>query len=315
VKAYSIDLRQKIVSAHIEQKISIRQVAARFSVSKSLVQKLVKQQRVEGNLQPLKPGKPQFSHLQNAQSELRAIVAENSDATLVELCELFAQKTGNWVSRTAMCDCLQKLGLNRKKKTTRSSQVATERVQKLRSEYWEKVQQVEPENLVFLDETGILLGLTRTHARAEPGTRVYDLKPFYRGAKITAIGAITLTKVVALMTMNDSMDSKAFVVFVEQFLVPQLWSGAVVVMDNLPAHKLASIVPMIESVGASVLSLSPYSPDFNPIELWWSQLKSFLRRFAPTTTQMVDTLISVALQLMNPQHLRNWFANCCYCTS
>jgi putative transposase len=92
-------------------------------------------------------------------------------------------------------------------------------------------------------------------------------------------------------------------------------SCAVVVMDNLPAHKLTSIVPMIESVGASVICLSPYSPDFNPIEMWWSQLKSFLRRFAPKTSAMIDRIISVAINLMNPNHLRNWFTDCCYCTS
>ena len=62
----------------------------------------------------------------------------------------------------------------------------------------------------------------------------------------------------------------------------------------------------------TVICLSPYSPDFNPIELWWSQLKSFLRTFSPTTTEMVDKVISVALDLMNPQHLKNWFTNCCY---
>ncbi len=115
MKAYSIDLREKIVTAHIQEKISIRQVAIRFSVSKSLVQKLVKQQQLDGNLQPKQPGKPQFSHLINAEVELRELVAENHDATLVELCELFAVKTGNWVSRSAMCRSLQKLGLNRKK--------------------------------------------------------------------------------------------------------------------------------------------------------------------------------------------------------
>jgi transposase len=197
----------------------------------------------------------------------------------------------------------------------RSSQAATERVQKLRTEYWDKVKDIDPENLVFLDETGILLGLARTHARSEQGTRAYDLKPFYRGAKVTAIGAISINKVVALMTMDDSMNGKAFEVFIENFLVPELWVGAVVVMDNLPAHKLASITPMIEAVGAKVIDLSPYSPDFNPIELWWSQLKSFLRGFAPTTAEMVDTIIAIALDLINPQHLRNWFSNCCYCTS
>lgn len=116
MKAYSIDLREKIVAAHIQEKISIRQVAIRFAVSKSLVQKLVKQQKIEGNLQPKQRGKPQFSHLANAEVELRELVGENPDATLVELCEFFAVKTGNWVSRTAMCRSLQKLGLTRKKK-------------------------------------------------------------------------------------------------------------------------------------------------------------------------------------------------------
>lgn len=162
---------------------------------------------------------------------------------------------------------------------------------------------------------GILLGLTRTYARSPQGTRVYALKPFYRGAKVTVIGAISLKQVLAVMTLNGSMDGDAFEIFIEKCLVPQLWSGAVVVMDNLPAHKLASIEPLIKAVGASVLNLSPYSPDFNPIELWWSQLKAFLRQFSPTTTIRVDTLIATALDLINPKHLQNWFTKCCYCTS
>ncbi|MEG3844914.1 transposase [Microcoleus sp. herbarium14] len=77
---------------------------------------------------------------------------------------------------------------------------------------------------------------------------------FIEGLSFTAIGAISMNKVLALMTMNDSMDGQAFAVFIEKFLGPELWKGAVVVMDNLPAHKLASIVPMIEAVGASVIS-------------------------------------------------------------
>ena len=68
-------------------------------------------------------------------------------------------------------------------------------------------------------------------------------------------------------------------------------------------------------MGAKVLYQSPYSPDFNPIECWWSQLKAFLRQFSPTTTKMVDALIAIAIDLMDPQHLKNWFTNCCYCTS
>jgi predicted dinucleotide-utilizing enzyme len=115
---------------------------------------------------------------------------------------------------------------------------------KLRLEYWEKVKHIDPNNLVFLDETGVLLGLTRTHARSQRGTRAYAVKPFYRGKKVTVIGAISFQRVVALMTIDNSMDSQAFEVFIAQCLVPQLWSGAVVVMDNLPAHKVDSIKPV-----------------------------------------------------------------------
>jgi len=136
-----------------------------------------------------------------------------------------------------------------------------------------------------------MLGLARSHARSPLGTRVGGIKPFYRGAFVTAIGAISLNKVLAVMTLNDS------------------------IMDNLPAHKLTSIKSMIESVGARVICLSPYSPDFNPIEIWWSQLKSFLRMFSPKTPEMIDRIIAVALNLMNPNHLRDWFIHCCYCTS
>ena len=82
---------------------------------------------------------------------------------------------------------------------------------------------------------------------------------------------------------------------IEKFLVPKLWGEAVVVMDNIPADKMDYIAPMIQAVGASIINLSPYSPDFNPIELWWSQLKSFLRKFSPATTKIIDTLIAGSL--------------------
>lgn len=185
----------------------------------------------------------------------------------------------------------------------------------MRCEYWQQVKHIAPENLVFIDEMGVLLGLTRTRARSQRGTRLYDFKPFYRGAKVTVIGAISLKKVLAVMTLNGSMDGNAFKVFVEKCLMPQLWKGAVVVMDNLPAHKVLEIEPLIQSVGATVLYQSPYSPDFNPIEHWWSQLKAFLRQFSPTNSTKVDVLMATALDLVNPLHLKNWFTNCCYCTS
>ena len=248
-------------------------------------------------------------------SELVEMVKSHPDATLLEYCEYFGEKHNVWVCASVMCCALQKQKLSRKKKTIRSSQAQTERVQKLRIEYWEKVKQIDPDNLVFIDEMGVLLGLTRTYARSACGSRVYDFQPYYRGAKVSVIGGISFKKVLAVMTLNGSMDGDAYKVFIEHLLLPELWPGAVVVMDNLPAHHVAEIQPLIESVGASVLYLSPYSPEFNPIEHWWSQLKSFLKQFSPKTAFGVDGLIKIALELINPKHLKNWFTNCCYCTS
>ena len=184
--------------------------------------------------------------------------------------------------------CLAKTTTNAKKNTLRLRQANTERVQQLRLEYWQQVKQINPENLVFLDYIDVLLGLTRTHARSRSGTRAYDFQPFYRGEKVTVIGALSLKQVLAVMTLDGSMNGAAFQVFIEKCLLPQLWTGAVVVMDNLPAHKVKPIKPLIESVGAQVLYNSPYSPEFNPIEHWWSQLKAFLRAFSPRTAHRVD---------------------------
>jgi hypothetical protein len=98
------------------------------------------------------------------------------------------------------------------------------------------------------------VGLTRTHARSPYGQRVYDLKPFYRGAKVTVIGAVSLKQVLAVMTLNASMDGNAFEVFIAKCLLPKLWPGAVVVMDNVPAHKIAAF-RSFDSIGRRKYSL------------------------------------------------------------
>lgn len=116
---------------------------------------------------------------------------------------------------------------------------------------------------------------------------MYDFKPFYRGAKITVIGSISLKQVLAAMTLNGSMNGNALKVFVEKCLLPQFWPGAWIVMDNVPAHKVKEIEPLIQLVGARVVYQLPYSPDFNPIEHWWSQLKAFLHFFSPVKKKLM----------------------------
>ena len=162
---------------------------------------------------------------------------------------------------------------------------------------------------------GVLLGLMRTHARSLQGERVYDFKPFYRGKRITVMGAISHNCCLAMKTIDKGMNGQDFQQFLQEELAPKLWSGAVVVMDNLPAHKVKGVTKIIEDAGASVVYLSPYSPDFNPIEHLWSQLKSFLRKFSPKTQDSVAKLLEIAILLSHPEHFRNWFAHCCYCTN
>jgi transposase len=117
------------------------------------------------------------------------------------------------------------------------------------------------------------------------------------------------------MTVDGGTDGNVFRTFVQEILVPCLWSGAVVVMDNLSAHQVKGIEEMIESTGARGVYLSPYSPDFNPIENCWSKLKEYLRSLAIRTRYALEQAISEALNLITIKDLNNWFTHCCYCQS
>ena len=162
---------------------------------------------------------------------------------------------------------------------------------------------------------GVLLGLMRLMGRARQGERVYDIKPFYRGTRVNVIGAISDSKVLALQALDRSLSGEQFKQFLQEHLVPQLWSGAVVVMDNLPAHKVQGVHAFLAEVGAKALYLSPYSPEFNPIEHGWWELKAFIRRFVPKTKETLVKLLHLGGMLSSSQTLRNYFVHCCYCAS
>ena len=151
---------------------------------------------------------------------------------------------------------LHKQKLTVKKKTIRSSQADKKSTKKQRIEYWEKIKNVASENLVFLDEMGLLLGIMRGRARSMKGEIVYDIKPFYRGSRVTVVGAISQKKVIAMKTIRKSINGEEFLKFVQEELAPKLWKGAVVVMDNLRVHKVEGVEEMIEAVGAGVVYLS-----------------------------------------------------------
>ena len=167
MKAYSVDLRQKIIEAHNQKEGSQRQLAKRFRVSLSFIENLLKRYRTNGTVEPRAHGGGRVAKLSIEQEQvLVALVAEDNDAILVELCARLEQQTGVRVSRATMGRIVQKLNLTRKKKTLHATERETERVQQLRVQYWHEIGQVKLENLVFVDETGSNLAMTRRYARS-----------------------------------------------------------------------------------------------------------------------------------------------------
>ena len=160
---------------------------------------------------------------------------------------------------------------------------------------------------------GVLQGMARERGRSPKGERLYGLKPFYRGQRVTVIGAMTQTAVLAVKTLGKSMTGEDFKQYLTESLVPKLWPGAVVVMDNLSAHKVKGVEEILASVGAKVIYLSPYSPEFNPIEHLWWQLKAFIRQFVPKSVEVIEQLLKLGVSLCSSKKLRNYFAHCCYC--
>ncbi|NMG19640.1 IS630 family transposase [Brasilonema bromeliae SPC951] len=157
--------------------------------------------------------------------------------------------------------------------------------------------------------------LIRTYARSLQGKRAYGERPYHHRDNITLIGAIALTGWIGAMTIDGGTNGDIFRFFIESILVPNLWSGACVVMDNLPAHKVDGIRQLIEDKGARLIYLSPYSPDFNPIENCWSKIKEYLRSLAARSRENLENGITNAMDAVSLKEIRNWFSHCCYCTS
>jgi transposase len=195
-----------------------------------------------------------------------------------------------------------------------ASQAETDRVQLLRQQYREEIRDIRPEDLVFIDETGVNLMMVRLYARALKGERATGERPYKQGRNVTLIGAISLKGIVATLSLDGGINGDVFKYFIEHILVPKLWSGACVVMDNLSAHGVDGIRELIEAAGAKLVYLSPYSPDFNPIENCWSKVKEFLRSVAARSREALDQAMTDALNAVTLKDIKGWFTYRCYCT-
>jgi transposase len=315
MKAYSIDLRQKIIEVYEREEISQRQLAQRFGVALSFIVKLLKQYRQTKEISP-KPfnGGVKLKLTPDNLKVLADLIEDNNDATLEELCSLLEEKTGITLSRATMGRMSQRLKLT-VKKTLNPNEKDTERVQNMRRDFWSKIRDVPVEDLIFLDEAGVNLAFVRLYARALRGQRARGTRPQKRGENVSMIGAIALTGIVASINILGATDGLTFEAFVRQKLIPNLWKGATVVWDNSTIHKGKEIEQALREAGAKLIYLPPYSPDFNPIENFWSKVKNTLRSLGARTYQALDLAISEAFSQVSLKDIRNWFAHSCYCIS
>ena len=166
--------------------------------------------------------------------------------------------------------------------------------------------------LIFVDETGFNIDLTRRYGRASRGERVSALAPRNTPPNLTFVGALAPEGLITGMELEGAMDSCAFVAFVERFLVPELAPGDVVVMDNLSAHHAPRVGELLEAAGACLLYLPAYSPDFNPIEQCFSKLKTLLRGMAARTRPKLRRAILRVINAVTPADAQGWFENLGY---
>jgi transposase len=152
-----------------------------------------------------------------------------------------------------------------------------------RFKYWQLVKDLPLADLIFLDESGVNLSFVRKMARALKGDRAYGEKPEPAGKNVSVISAISLKEVIVQWSALGAVDGLTFEAFIACALVPKLWKGAVVIMDNCSIHKGAEVERLIKEAGATLIYLPPYSPDFSPIENAWSKIKSILRTLGART--------------------------------
>jgi len=178
---------------------------------------------------------------------------------------------------------------------------------KCRQDWFDGQLDLDPDCLVFIDETWASTNMARRYGRCAKGERLRIGVPHGHWKTTTFIGALTLRGIIAPFVLDGPINRDAFETYVDKVLVPELRPGDIVVMDNLSSHKGPKVREMIEAAGAQLRYLPPYSPDFNPIENAFAKLKALLRKAAKRTVDGLWTTIGNLIHNFSPNECRNYF--------
>ena len=245
---------------------------------------------------------------------LLALIVAEPDLSLAELTQRVQAELGQKTSASAMDRFVQRHELSFKK-TLHAAEQDRPDVARAREAWKANQANLNPDKLVFIDETGASTKMVRLRGRCRRGERLLAKAPFGHWKTTTFTAGLRRNGLVAPFVLDGPMNGEAFRVYVEKILVPSLVPDDIVVMDNLPAHKVEGVRKMIAGAGAELRLLPAYSPDLNPIELAFSQLKSHLRKAAERNVPELWDRIGQCLDQITPQACANYFAEAGYAPS
>ncbi len=185
-----------------------------------------------------------------------------------------------------------------------------------RRQRWRNLQdRLDPNRLVFIDETWIKTNMAPLRGWGPQGERLRGFAPHGHWRTLTFLGALRSDQLTAPCVFDGPINGESFRAYVEQQLVKVLKPGDIVVMDNLGSHKSPTVRQMIRKAGARLWYLPPYSPDLNPIEQVFAKLKTLLRKAAERTVEATWKRIGALLDCFTPQECANYLANAGYAST
>jgi transposase len=174
---------------------------------------------------------------------------------------------------------------------------------------------LKPGRLIFLDETSVKTNMARTHGRAPIGERLVAAVPHGHRKTSSFIGCLSEDGMIAPYVLDGAVNAELFIAYIEQVLVPTLRVDDIVIMDNLPVHKVPAVRRAIEAAGAQLLFLPPYSPDLNPIEMVFAKMKAKLRQEAHRTVDALWRALGRIASAITPTECANYLRHCGYLQS
>jgi transposase len=310
-RAYSQDLRDRVIEAGMTGP-SLRQAAMQFGVAASTAIGWVKRLCVEGGREARPQGRPHGSKLDAHKDFLLSRLSDEPDMTIEKMRHLLCEERGVRASVSTIWGLLDSAKQTFKKKSVHASEQDRPDVLEKREAWFESQLDLDPNKLVFVDETWASTNMAPRYGWAPRGERLRAGVPLGNRKRTTFVAGLRLTGMTASMTMDGSINAARFLDYVRRILVPTLKPGDTVIIDNLSSHKSDEVREAIEAVGAKVLFLPPYSPDFNPIEKAFAKLKALLRRAAARTVEAVRQAIEDLVPIITPTECANFFAACGY---